>query len=386
MEDFYIDYADMDDIQRAYINRRTDRHMVVTGTAGSGKSVIALHKLRQVSTQGSYAIIVYTKSLKKYFVDGIKAMVRDRRDNYGETISLRSDRIFYYQEWVRWRQQHPGIVVNHLIIDECQDFTAGQINEMLAFGRICFLFGDADQTIMDFGSTVTMDPQQTAQSLGVVVDKLYRNYRLTIETAKVVEQVPRPLVNTDVSDSCVRHGEKPRLIKASSFDGQLDRIIDIIRNRALTNVGILLRFNHTGTANYQSGVGWRSVQYVKDYFQQKGITVEYKYNINQSTDMDLDFQSSNPKILTWWCAKGLQFKDVFVVDCDYDYVAHCQTTKDERTCASAWYVALSRTSERLYICYTGELSDRFPPTTSDLYINPQDRLVATVSLDDDLPF
>ena len=67
MEDFYIDYADMDDIQRAYINRRTDRHMVVTGTAGSGKSVIALHKLRQVSTQGTYAIIVYTKSLKKYF-------------------------------------------------------------------------------------------------------------------------------------------------------------------------------------------------------------------------------------------------------------------------------------------------------------------------------
>lgn len=382
MEDFYIDYADMDDIQRAYINRRTDRHMVVTGTAGSGKSVIALHKLRQVSTQGSYAIIVYTKSLKKYFVDGINAMIRDLQENHGETVNFRPDRIFYYQEWVRWRQNNPQIVVDHLIIDECQDFTAGQINEMLAFGRICFLFGDADQTIMDFGPTITMDPQQTAQGLGVVVDKLYRNYRLTIETARVVEQVPRPQVNTDVSETCVRHGEKPRLVKANSFDGQLDRIIEIIRNRSLTNVGIMLRFNHTGTASYQSGAGWRSVQYVKEYFERKGITVEYKYNINKDTDMDLDFQSSNPKILTWWCAKGLQFKDVFVVDCDYDYVAHCQTRKDQRTDASAWYVALSRTSERLYICYSGTLSGRFPATTSDLYSNPD--VVATNN--DDLPF
>lgn len=382
MEDFYIDYADMDDIQRAYINRRTDRHMVVTGTAGSGKSVIALHKLRQVSTQGTYAIIVYTKSLKKYFVDGINAMIRDRQENHGETVSLRPDRIFYYQEWVKWRQDNPRVVVDHLIIDECQDFTAEQINEMLTFGRICFLFGDADQTIMDFGDKETMDPQQTARGLGVVVDKLYRNYRLTIETARVVEQVPRPQVNTDVSETCVRHGEKPHLVKANSFDEQLDKIIGIIRNRSLTNVGIMLRFNTTDNARSRSGAGWRSVQYVKEYFERKGITVEYKYNINQDTDMDLDFQSSNPKILTWWCAKGLQFKDVFVVDCDYDHVAHCQTQKDQRTKASAWYVALSRTSERLYICYSRTLSDRFPETTSDLYSNPD--IVTTNN--DDLPF
>ena len=382
MEDFYIDYADMDDIQRAYINRRTDRHMVVTGTAGSGKSVVALHKLRQVSTQGSYAIIVYTKSLKKYFIDGINAMIRDRQVHYGETVHLKRNRVFYYKEWVNWRQNNPQIVVDHLIIDECQDFTAEQINEMLAFGKICFLFGDADQTIMDFGDTTTMDPQQTAQRLGVVVDKLYRNYRLTIETAKVVELVPRPLIQTEVSETCVRHGERPRLIKATSFDGQLDKIIEIIQNRALANVGILLRFNYPQKAINGSGVEWRSVKYVKDYFEGKGITVEYKYNIDKDSEMDLDFHSSNPKILTWWCAKGLQFKDVFIVDCDYDYIFHNRTTKDQRRVASAWYVALSRSSERLYICYTGTLTDRFPATTSDFYSNP-DR----VPTDDvDLPF
>lgn len=370
MEDFYIDYDAMDEVQRRYINRKTNKHMVVTGTAGSGKSVIALHKLRQACSEGSYAIIVYTKSLKKYFVDGINTMIKDRQVNHGETLNLRSDRIFYYHEWKMWYADHREEVVDHLIIDECQDFSAEQITEMLSFGRFCFLFGDADQTIMDFGDKKAMDPQQIASSLGVGVDRLYSNYRLTIETGMVIEQVPRPHVNTEVSEKCVRSGEKPRLIKADSFDGQLDKIIDIIKNRALSNVGILLRFNTIGTANYQSGVGCRSVQYVKEYFEKKGITVEYKYNINKDSDMELDFQSSNPKILTWWCAKGLQFKDVFVVDCNYDYVANGRSPKEQRTLASAWYVALSRASERLYICYSATLSRRFPATTSDLYANP----------------
>lgn len=382
MEDFYIDYSAMDEIQRPFIDRKVNHHMVVTGTAGTGKSVIALHKLRQVSTKGSYAIIVYTKSLKKYFVDGIKAMIRDRLENYGETINLNCNCVFYYQEWSEWRWRNPGSRVDYLIVDECQDFTPEQINRMLAFGRICFLFGDADQTIMDFDTKITMNPEQTAKSLGVRAERLYYNYRLTIETAKVVEQVPHPQVVTDVSTSCVRHGEKPRLIKATSFDGQLDRIIEIIHNRALTNVGILLRFNTKEKAYNKCRMAWKSVEYVKDYFQGKGITVEYKYNINRDTDMDLDFHSSNPKILTWWCAKGLQFKDVFVVDCDCDYVSQGLSDKERRTYASAWYVALSRTSERLYICYTGSLSNRFPVTTSDLYSNP-DR-VSTI--DDDLPF
>lgn len=370
MEDFYIDYASMDDIQRAYIRRRTDRHMVVTGTAGSGKSVIALHKLRQVCDLGSYAIIVFTKSLKKYFVDGIEAMKQERLQNYNEVLNFRNDRIFYYQEWKKWYNHHQHDIVDHLIIDECQDFTSEQIQEMLAFGRICFLFGDAEQTIMDFGDKITMNPQATAEALGVVVDKLYKNYRLTIETAKVVEQVPRPYINPDVSDDCERHGEKPRLIKTNSFDAQLDKIIEIISNRALTNVGILLRFNTMQTALSHSGNSHRSVQYVKDYFEKKGITVEYKYNINMDTDMDLDFQSSNPKILTWWCAKGLQFKDVFVVDCDFDYIEQGETKKEKKTLASAWYVALSRTSERLFISYTESLANRFPEESSELYVNP----------------
>lgn len=35
--DFYIDYASLDDFQRLLIDKKNNRSMVVTGSAGSGK-------------------------------------------------------------------------------------------------------------------------------------------------------------------------------------------------------------------------------------------------------------------------------------------------------------------------------------------------------------
>lgn len=52
--------------------------------------------------------------------------------------------------------------------------------------------------------------------------------------------------------------------------------------------------------------------------------------------------------MTWWCAKGLQFKDVFIPGCETSF------TPDKR---AALYVAMTRCSERLYLAYSGHLND-----------------------------
>ena len=73
--DFFIDYSSLDDFQRQLIDRKNNKSMVVSGSAGSGKSLIALHKAKQIAAHGdSYTIIVYTKSLRKYFEDGLKQL------------------------------------------------------------------------------------------------------------------------------------------------------------------------------------------------------------------------------------------------------------------------------------------------------------------------
>ena len=101
-----------------------------------------------------------------------------------------------------------------------------------------------------------------------------------------------------------------------------------------------------------------SVEYVKDYLLSKGVTCEFKYTDMQETTMDLDFHSSNPKIMTWWCAKGLQFKDVFIPGCETSF------DSDKR---SALYVAMTRCSERLYVCYSRTLSTLFPDRSSSIF-------------------
>lgn len=329
--EFYIDYASLDDFQRQLIDRKNNRSMVVTGTAGSGKSLIALHKAKQIAASGeSYTIIVYTKTLRKYFADGLRA--------------LGLGNVFHYHHWIHHQQK-----VKYLIVDECQDFTRAQIDELRQYGEHCLFFGDTAQSIMNFDPTdPTLPVETTAHLLGTTIDPLYFNYRLTKEIAKLGE----PVGNVqDLELKCKRKGEKPTLISAYSFDAQLDKIAEIIRNRALTNVGILLPFN---TADK----GILSVEYVKNYLNAKGLTCEFKYNANQATAMDLDFHSTNPKIMTWWCAKGLQFKDVFIPGCDSSFYP---------TKRAALYVAMTRCSERLYLGYSGGLCGCFPGTDSPIY-------------------
>lgn len=323
---FFIDYADLDDMQRQLIDRRNSKHVVVCGSAGSGKSLIALHKAKQVSQLGSYAVIVYTKTLRKYFEDGLK--------------SLGLSNVYHYNGWNKTN-------VKYLIVDECQDFSPEEISMMIKHAQICFFFGDTDQSIMKFRGAL-QSVEETAHELHVTLDQLYWNYRLTKDIARLAETVGKV---EDLEYKCKRSGEKTNIIKARSIDDQLDKIIETIRNRQLTNVGILMPYNTIYTAQSACGNSKMSVEYVKNYLLRHSITCEFKYNANKDTEMDLDFHTTNPKVLTWWCAKGLQFDDVFVPCCDYEF------DEDKR---SALYVAITRCCERLYLTYSGTIGRFFP--------------------------
>lgn len=336
--DFYIDYSKLDDFQRQLVNKKVNKSMVVTGSAGSGKSVIALHKAKQVSSLGSYAVIVFTKTLKKYFKDGL------------DELDLKN--VYHYNEWSKEK-------VTYLIVDECQDFSSDEIEKMKDTAEYCFFFGDTDQSIMTFRKEL-QKVEDTAYKMNITPNSLYFNYRLTKEIAAFAEKVGKV---EEVVEKCIRNGEKPHLVQKDSIDSQLDDIIRIINNKSLSNVGILMPFNTKKSALNRIGNKKVSVEYVKDYLNQKGITNEFKYNYDKETNMDLDFNSSNPKIMTWWCAKGLQFKDVFIPSCD---------TPFEEGKRSAVYVALTRSSEHLYMYYSGTLSNFFPKPDSQLYYNTSD--------------
>ena len=65
---FYINESEFDDYQLQVVRRRIDNSFLVKGNAGSGKSILALWKVKQIQEEnkGSFYFIVFTKTLKQY--------------------------------------------------------------------------------------------------------------------------------------------------------------------------------------------------------------------------------------------------------------------------------------------------------------------------------
>ena len=58
---FYVKDSELDDYQVKVINKKTDNSYIVKGCAGSGKSILALWKAKQIQDEhkGTYLYIVF---------------------------------------------------------------------------------------------------------------------------------------------------------------------------------------------------------------------------------------------------------------------------------------------------------------------------------------
>lgn len=61
---FFVRDSELDDYQRKIINKRTDNSFIVKGCAGSGKSILALWKAKQIQnvrTRGRIRLLFLRK-------------------------------------------------------------------------------------------------------------------------------------------------------------------------------------------------------------------------------------------------------------------------------------------------------------------------------------
>lgn len=76
LEKWFI--SNLDDSQRQIIVRDPNENLIVQGTAGSGKTNLAIHRAMQASAFGSYAIIIYTIALKRMVAYGMDVLGLDK--------------------------------------------------------------------------------------------------------------------------------------------------------------------------------------------------------------------------------------------------------------------------------------------------------------------
>lgn len=349
-EAWYINESELDDYQVPIIQKKMENSFVVKGCAGSGKTVLALWKAREIARTGlgSYYVIVYTKALRQFINDGI------------EETGLAHNKVVHHY---RWKNNLKKPKADFVIIDEAQDFTREELTDLQHSAQKAFiLFGDSAQQLYQGLKKDLMTMEQIAHHTGLSMEQLVLNHRLPKKIARVAE--PINTTRDPLESRCKKEGaNKPFLVKAYSWEKQLDFIIDTIEERGYTDAAILFQDNHL-------------VKRADQYFANKGARVEAKYDISWpgDTKFNLNFHSENPKLMTYHSSKGLQFEAVFLPGCDMDSLPG--------NSVNPLYVAMTRTYQDLFILY----GDNLTPLLSRVPKNLFEQVDLTRVHDDDLPF
>lgn len=357
-KDWMIKESELDDDQIKVLMETLDKSCIVAGCAGSGKSVLALIKAKRVQKEygNDYKVIVFTKALCDYMNSG------------RQELGLTND-FYYHKEWKYQRERRGRYMVysrdengnmipympsaDYIIVDEIQDFSNDEIKEFLnATHKNFFFFGDTAQSIFDsLKTTLPVDKISSIVPLNMKVKnwELYRNYRLPLPVARIVQPVGVDLQPFIESTYKSKETAIPRFLKYNNEETQIKAIHDIIAKNNMTDVAILLPDN-----DYVKGV----------YNQLKALGGNYELRYNdrenfKNSQDNLNFDSTNPKVMTYHSAKGLQFETVFL-----PYIEKFSGNDSDR---KALYVAMTRTYRNLYVMYSNILPSPLNKIDSSLY-------------------
>lgn len=336
--DWDIEENSMDRDQLEIIENTLDESILVAGCAGSGKSVIAMHKAEQLSLRGEEVILIaYTISLSEYM-------------NAGKRVG--AYKFYYYNQWKNLGMPY----ADYIIVDEIQDFTEEEIREFMDAAKKNFMFfGDTAQSIYKQYGKNTLTIEEISKLAKVDTLFLYSNYRLPRPIAKITQDY----VGVNVppyKDKVYQNKEKklPYIIYKDSISDQVDSICKIIMESKKQSIGILLPSNE-------------NVVTICNELKNRSIEFEEKYSITTSTGKqfvdNLNFATFKPKVITYHSAKGLQF-DIVILPM-YNKAPDDESRK-------ALYVAMTRAMHKLYVMYsTPKLEYPLSEVPTRLYLSKE---------------
>ncbi|UEC20018.1 3'-5' exonuclease [Clostridium septicum] len=320
-----ITIRDCDEKQLNILGSSLDEYLV-TGPAGSGKSMIAMIKAMELyNNNNKFRIIIYTKALSEFIIGKLKRVdIKNIKD--------------YILCGYEFQKEDISEDIDYIIIDEVQDFNLKNIEYCRNMAKKgCFLFGDDLQQIYPKNT----DGKNIIKNLidsDIKLFKLEKTYRFPKKIAFFSELIKDN--HGDISNLCIEEGgdeNTPRMIEFKNRDAEMTYIVDTIKNEGWKDVGILVRNNDMA-------------QIVYDELRKKGCICDYKIK----DEMKLDFTNDNPKILTYHSSKGLEFERVFIPQCDVD-----EDDSTNLNLREALYVACTRTSKTLILSYIKSFKSPF---------------------------
>ncbi|MBZ0135004.1 MAG: AAA family ATPase [Planctomycetes bacterium] len=254
----------------------------------------------------------------------------------------------------------------HLIVDEAQDF-GNELWEMFRVIRqIMFkdnrgpvpaltVLADENQRIFENNSTI----DEIRQGLSIAKEREYqltRNYRNTKETAMLAREFYVGL-ETGIPKLPSRGGDKPKLVRAQSYNACIGYIARYARMHDNEEIGIILRKNSL-VAQY-AGI---LAEKLKD---KKAIKVQaYASDIKEYKNArKLVFDKpGHITVVNRASCKGLEFDAVFIPEL-HSYSADDALQDQPKM---DMYVMISRARNRVFLIYQGSPGSPIPQFVSKL--------------------
>lgn len=221
-----------------------------------------------------------------------------------------------------------GKVIDHLIIDETQDFPVELLKLLARLSRSVSVFADPDQAIF-----LNTQAEDLTAIFGVPNPyTLTKNYRNPIS----IERASRcfaPDIGAGYLEGAFRDGPLPSVIRANNYNAINKRIIDYASENRGETIGVILSSKAVNAS-------------VKGLQNDKGVSVEY---FKSRSNTEIDITSPGIKVLSFGVMKGLEFDTVIIPDTDRVFKRSMDENKDMRR----MYVAMSRASEKLLLMHQG---------------------------------
>lgn len=364
----------LDPDQREFINVESKKsgNIWVKGFAGSGKSVLLIHSLKNVlqkEPNAKIAVVVYTHSLIDMFKTGMKEL------NIPSSIPVMT-----YIEFCDKNSQN----FDYIFCDEVQDLPSRVLYAMNNRSRKVIVAGDSNQSIYDTDprwNEPVVNPSQVGDIINARAFSLNMIHRLTRSIIAAVQKLLPSMNIWGAKRDLTKQDVNIRLCEASSETEEVKYIYQEAQKGAnvgdtsvilLPTLNMITKFaNQILNANNkpqwsEKKNNWNKPDYgdLNRHFRNNGIKIQF---IGSGYGSLSDAEKNKEAILmTYHSAKGLDFDNVFLPYLNNSFYLHPSNAN------TLFMVAMTRSRKNLYLTYFGythDLVDRFKGECTEISIS-----------------
>ena len=364
----------LDPDQREFINVESKKsgNIWVKGFAGSGKSVLLIHSLKNVLSKepnARIAVVVYTHSLIDMFKTGMKEL------NISSSIPVMT-----YIEFCDKTTQN----FDYIFCDEVQDLPSRVLYAMNNRSRKVIVAGDSNQSIYDTDprwNEPVVNPSQVGDIINARAFSLNMIHRLTRSIIAAVQKILPSMNIWGAKRDLTKQDVNIRLCEASSETEEVKYIYQEAQKGAnvsdtsvilLPTLNLISKFaNQVLSANSKPQWNEKKNNYGKPdfgdlnrHFKNNGIKIQF---IGSGYGSLSDAERNKEAILmSYHSSKGLDFDNVFLPYLNNNFYLHPSNAN------TLFMVAMTRSRKNLYLTYFGythDLVDKFKGECTEISIS-----------------